>query len=775
MRSLFFIVFIFLSANLFPQALNIIKKDGQSQQVNLADIDSITFTKLSLEKLTSQYQILANNSLRIHSQNQITEMFVYQIDSIFFNSNQTIAYFKTPEGIKEFNINRIDSITFSSMVDSTIFISYNDTTVSVINPYANQGILVHVQGANVIVNSSGGLSDISYVLSGSTSNGKFKIYSDKKFNLKLNNVQITNPSGSAINIQSTKKITVHLIDSTNNILTDGLNYSPPPNNEEEDAAFYSEGQLIFTGSGSLIINGIGNDKHGLCSDDYIEINNGNIKINSAKKDGINSNDGFFMKGGKLNISSLGDGIDAGTSEIQITNGDITILSSVQDKDAIKSNSNIKISGGVFNITVQGNSSKAINSNQSVYITGGEIRINTSGNVALQASGSGFNPSYCTAIKASYDVIIDSCNIIINTTGQGGRGISADKNVFINSGTISITSTGHGNTYTNSLGQTDAYTGPCINLNGRMIIGSGQITLIHSGRGGKGISSDSKIIIGNSTSSPLINITTSGQSILISTNNYAEAKAISADSSVTIYNCNISISSADDGIKSKDSITIYNGTILISQSYEAIEAPFITINGGDITAYSSDDCLNATMGDDVSYNDGSKLVINNGYIMVSASVGDAIDSNGDIRMLGGTVIAHGPPSSPEVGVDVNGLFLINGGFIVVSGTNSNMTKAPSNTSTQRAVLLRTTTVLNPGTLFHLQDTAGNYLLTFAPLRRYYSIIFSSSYLIQGTSYRIYTGGSSTGTLRNGLYTGGTYSGGTLRTTFTLSSTVQTVNF
>ncbi|MCS7052774.1 MAG: carbohydrate-binding domain-containing protein, partial [Ignavibacterium sp.] len=276
------LLFALISIFTFPQSLQILKKDGQSQQISISEIDSITFTKAFYENIVGLQKLLLNNSIRIHSQNQTTEMFVYQIDSIYFNSTGTIAYFKTKSGIKEFNINRVDSITFSSMVDSTIFITYNDTNVSVVNPYLEQGVSVLVQGADVTVNSSGGLSDLNYVLNGTTNNGSFKIYSDKKFNLKLNNIQITNPDGAAINIQSTKKITVHLIDNTNNILTDGLNYLTPPNNEEEDAAFYSEGQLIFTGNGNLIINGIGNDKHGICSDDYIEILSGNIKINSSK-------------------------------------------------------------------------------------------------------------------------------------------------------------------------------------------------------------------------------------------------------------------------------------------------------------------------------------------------------------------------------------------------------------------------------------------------------------------------------------------------------------
>ena len=145
------------------------------------------------------------------------------------------------------------------------------------------------------------------------------------------------------------------------------------------------------------------------------------------------------------------------------------------------------------------------------------------------------------------------------------------------------------------------------------------------------------------------------------------------------------------------------------------------------------------------------------------------------MNGGILVAHGPQSSPEVGVDVNGDFIVTGGFMVVSGTNSNMTQGPILSSTQRSVLLRTSTSISPGILFHIEDTNGNSLLTFAPERRYYSMIFSAPELSAGISYRLYTGGSSTGTVVNGLYSGGSYSGGTLRSTFNLTNMAQTVWF
>jgi len=106
----------------------------------------------------------------------------------------------------------------------------------------------------------------------------------------------------------------------------------------------------------------------------------------------------------------------------------------------------------------------------------------------------------------------------------------------------------------------------------------------------------------------------------------------------------------------------------------------------------------------------------------------------------------------------------------------LTQAPSSSSTQRSVLLKSFSSLAAGTLFHIEDLNGNNLLTFAPNKRYYSIIFSDPLLTAGSQYKVYTGGTySGGTVRNGLHTGGTYSAGTLKTTFTQTNMVQVVNF
>jgi hypothetical protein len=247
-----------------------------------------------------------------------------------------------------------------------------------------------------------------------------------------------------------------------------------------------------------------------------------------------------------------------------------------------------------------------------------------------------------------------------------------------------------------------------------------------------------------------------------------------DSTITVTDGAITISSADDAIKSKYRVEVNGGQITIAKSVEGLEAPNLILNGGDIRVTSSDDGLNATYGNDIEGNDGSNLTVSGGYVYLNAPTGDGMDSNGNLTISGGTVIVHGPPSQPEVGLDVNGTFLMSGGLVVVSQINSNMIEIPASQSNQRSVLLRTNQTISGGTLFHIEDVSGNAVLTFAPPRNYSCILFSSPTLTAGTSYRVYTGGTCTGVVKDGLW-GGTYSGGTLKASFTSTAVSQSVTF
>lgn len=397
------------------------------------------------------------------------------------------------------------------------------------------------------------------------------------------------------------------------------------------------------------------------------------------------------------------------------------------------------------LTIFGNGTLNIDANYNDGITSKDGLIIASGNIIVEAVDD--------AIRGKDYLIVKDTDLVINS---GGDGLKSDNDEEGSLGYITILD-----------GQFEIIAGSDgIQAESKVVISDGDFSITTGGgssqsAGGdgssKGIKSEMDINIVNG----LISID-------------AADDGINANAGVIIDNGTLNISSGDDGIKASESITITDGSISIEKSSEGMEAPSITVSGGNIAVVASDDGINPTYGVDGEHNDGSKLVIEGGYIYIKSSDGDAIDSNGDISISGGTVVVHG--SSSQGGFDVNGSALISGGFAIISGTNNHMTEGFSPYSDQYSVLLKTNTSLSPGTIIHLDDENGNLLFTYAPENTYKSILFSSSLLAEGVSYSIYTEGSYIGgDEKDGLYTGGTYVPGEIKTTFTITSIFSEIEF
>jgi hypothetical protein len=121
------------------------------------------------------------------------------------------------------------------------------------------------------------------------------------------------------------------------------------------------------------------------------------------------------------------------------------------------------------------------------------------------------------------------------------------------------------------------------------------------------------------------------------------------------------------------------------------------------------------------------------------------------------------------LDYDGGFKITGGLLIAVGS-AGMAQAPDTSSTQYSLLLNFDGTGRAGTLIHIQTSDGDEILTFSPAKQFQSIAFSSPDLVPGVTYDIYYGGSSTGTVSDGLYQNSTYSAGTKYTSFTVSSIV-----
>ncbi|MFT4203805.1 MAG: carbohydrate-binding domain-containing protein [Chitinophagaceae bacterium] len=324
--------------------------------------------------------------------------------SVTIDSSYTTG---TAEGDTATGYDEDDLVESSFTLANTVTITYG-TSVTVSNPLDGNGVTVTTSGNDVVITAT--VAGVAYNVSGSTSSGSLKIYSDKKYELILNGVSITSTDRPAINIQSGKTSFVVLADGTTNTLTDASSYTSLTDGEDAKGALFSEGQLVFSGSGSLTVNG--NYNHAIVSDDYIRIRSGTITVTSTVKDAIHTNDAFILDSGTVNLTSADDGVqvdagyaivNAGTLTISSKGKGITADNEDEDEDVTPY---VIINGGTINVASsadEGIESKgiltindgnlniktyddAINASSNIYINGGRIYAYATNNDGIDANG-----------------------------------------------------------------------------------------------------------------------------------------------------------------------------------------------------------------------------------------------------------------------------------------------------------------------------------------------------------------------------------------------------
>lgn len=239
--------------------------------------------------------------------------------------------------------------------------------------------------------------------------------------------------------------------------------------------------------------------------------------------------------------------------------------------------------------------------------------------------------------------------------------------------------------------------------------------------------------------------------------------INSSASAGLANQYVSSSQANEEAYS----TIINGgTITItsastSAETEGVESNHgsVTINGGTLTIKVTDDAVNAE----------TSLNVNGGKVYAYVTGNDAIDSNGNMYITGGVVVAVSTATAPETSLDTdNNTFNISGGVVLAFSAGS----APSSpsASTQPVILLGSG---SSGQLIHIRDTNSQEVITFQAPVAYANALVSTPRLSKSTSYKLYKGGSvMDGTSFNGLFTAGTYSGATSTSSFSTGSSSYT---
>lgn len=231
-----------------------------------------------------------------------------------------------------------------SIADTTyyVLVTYNGTSATVeMTDDVKSYVTASVSGADVTITSTAtaAISEITYGLTGSTTDGSFTMVGTYKATVELFGVSITNPTGPAIDIQNGKRIEISAKKETVSTLRDGTSTAT----DAWKGALQCKGHIQFKGKGTL--NVYGNYAHAIKAGEYIEMKNCTINVYSAVKDAINCNQYFLMESGEMNLSGFGD------DGIQVD---------LEANDTSTENTgNFTMTGGTININMTGASGESV--------------------------------------------------------------------------------------------------------------------------------------------------------------------------------------------------------------------------------------------------------------------------------------------------------------------------------------------------------------------------------------------------------------------------------
>ena len=471
----------------------------------------------------------------------------------------------------------------------SVSVVYSGTSATVTaDSIASQYLTITQNGAHVSIAQSSDLAtEITYNLSGTSTDGEFYMSGSYKATIELNGLTLTNAtpvySGAAVHVQNGKRIKVKVVTGTTNSLVDAASGT-------QKGCLYIKGHAEFAQQGTLNI--VGNVKHGIKAGEYITLKNATLNITSAVGDGISCNQFFLMESGSITINGTGDDgiqcdLDGDTSTGEITDH--------EDEDS----GNIYIEGGTLNITCTAIAAKGIKSAGDMKISGGDITVVTSGKGMWDEDD--LETKAACGLSADGNIYVEGGTMNLSSTGSGGKGMKCDSVLTITDGDITVTTSG-GLYYNNGITENTNYTGNTDNVSSDYYSSP------------KGIKAGVKTQNGNS-------YTYSG-GIVISGGNIK----------VTTSGTNA------EGIESKNYLNIESGEIYIN-------------------AY--DDGINSAQ----------DMIISDGYIYSRSTNNDGMDANGNLYLNGGLVYAIGA-RTPEVAIDANSeegkKVYVNGGVIIAVG-------------------------------------------------------------------------------------------------------------
>lgn len=509
----------------------------------------------------------------------------------------------------------------------------SETAIDLSNPTATDGVTV--EDGTLTITKAG-----TYKLSGEYQ-GQIKVETadSDAVRLVLDNANITNSSGAALNVVNADEVILYSASGTTNTISDGADYTAT-GEDDPDAVVYSKADLTIAGEGTLKVNG--NHEDGIHTSDGLVIASGTLEVNAANT-GIKGKDYVDILGGTINVTAQQDGIkstndtDEGQGWTRLSNGTVTVNAG---DDGFKASRVVEISGG--SLTVE-QSDEGIEA-QYINVSGG--------NVNVTSADDGMNASLKTSDSESTDSsanTFDTANQQQNNQQQGSL------------------PGGQQNGTSNQQQQ-----------------GTGQPPAM------PGTSQDG------------------------TSQNGASGTAQQQNNTQNQGNQNMGQPPVMPGGNAQD------GTTGTGQQGMGQPPQGGMPGGGGGTFEVVDAAIN----------------VSGGHVTVNAE-GDGIDSNGVTTLSGGTLIVNGPSQGGNAALDTNGDLLLNGAT-VLSGSTADMFEAPSTNSTSGYLKLTNSSGFEQGSTVQVADSSGkvvaNYKVTKSNVQL---VLVSSSSIVKGQSYTVYT--------------------------------------
>ena len=311
-----------------------------------------------------------------------------------------------------------------------------------------------------------------------------------------------------------------------------------------------------------------------------------------------------LSGSSANVS--GDGVTVSGSTVTITKSGTYVISGQSDGVQIKveadksADVHLVLKGATITNT---NAAISATSAGHVYLTLAEGTTNS-----LSDSSSNSDDKANAALFSKVDLTINGSGTL-TVDGKKNNGSKANDTLHITGGTYNIISVG------------DAF-----NVNDELNI-TGTTMTNDAKEDGVKVDNDEDMTVGN----------------------------------MYLANNTITVTAGDDGIHASGNLVIDSGTYTVKNSTEGIEGKAITINGGDINVYATDDGVNAANKN--AQQSDIYFTMTGGNLTVEVGQGDTdpIDSNGNITVTGGTIKMIG-----QSGFDFDGTATYTGGDIYLNG-------------------------------------------------------------------------------------------------------------